>query len=70
MLAQSLARQLGPKNIHVFYAIIDGQIERGTKDDSGRMNPDDIAETYWTIAQQNKTCWAFEVDLRPFNEKW
>ena len=66
MLAQSLARDLGPKNIHVFYAIVDGGI--GKKD--GMVDPDEIAQTYWDIAKQPKSCWTFEFEVRPSVENW
>lgn len=70
MLAQSLARQLGPKGIHVFYAIIDGMISAEAAQESGKMNPDDIADTYWNLAVQNPSCWTHELDTRPFCENW
>jgi len=69
MLAQSLARDLGPKGIHVFLAIIDGQIKEN--DETNKcLNPDDIAESYYNIASQGKSAWTFEADLRPFQEQW
>jgi len=67
MLAQSLARDLGPKGVHVFYTIIDGQVR---VDEEGYMQPDDIAETYWNISNQKKTAWTFEADMRPYGENW
>ena len=70
MLAQSLARDLGPKNVHVFYNIIDGGVRPGAVDGGKHMDPDDIAETYWRVAQQKRSAWTFEVDLRPFCENW
>ena len=66
MLAQSLARDLGPKNVHVFYTIIDGGM--GKKD--GMADPDEIAQTYWDIAKQPKSCWTFEFEVRPSVENW
>ncbi|XP_023345642.1 uncharacterized protein LOC111714714 [Eurytemora carolleeae] len=69
MLAQSLARDLGPKGIHVFLAIIDGQIKEN--DETNKfLNPDEIAESYYNIASQGKSAWTFEADLRPFQEQW
>ena len=65
MLAQSLARELGPQNVHVFYTIVDG-----AEEDGKHMDPEDIAETYWRVAQQKRSAWTFEVDLRPFCENW
>merc|ERR1711953_866492 len=70
MLAQSLARDLGPKNVHVFYAIIDGGVRAGAEEGGKHMDPEDIAETYWRIAQQKRSAWSFEVDMRPFCETW
>ena len=70
MLAQSLARELGPQNVHVFYAIIDGGVRAGAEEGGKQMDPEDIAETYWRVAQQKRSAWTFEVDMRPFCENW
>ena len=70
MLAQSLARDLGPKNVHVFYNIIDGGVRAGAEEGGKHMDPEDIAETYWRVAQQKRSAWSFEVDMRPFCENW
>jgi len=67
MLAQSLARDLAPKGVHVFYTILDGQIR---DNEEGYMKPGDIAETYWSIASQKKSAWTFEADMRPYTENW
>ena len=76
-LAQSLARQLGPENIHVSYVIVDGVIglERTKKSmpdtpDEFFMDPDDIAQSVYFLTQQPKSAWTFELDLRPYGEKW
>ena len=76
-LAQSLARQLGPEQIHVSYVIIDGviDIERTRqmlpdRSDEFFMRPDDIAEAVFFLTRQNRQAWTFELDLRPFGEKW
>lgn len=75
-LAQSLARQLGSKGLHVALIIIDGVIdlprtrERFDKPDEFFLSPDDIAETVYRIAVQPKSAWSFEVDVRPFGEEW
>jgi len=73
MLAQSLARDLGPKNVHIFYVIIDGSVDKneapGTEQ-PGRLDPNAIAETYWNLSQQPKSCWTFELDVRPSVENW
>ncbi|KAJ8600928.1 hypothetical protein CTAYLR_005049 [Chrysophaeum taylorii] len=65
-LAQSLARQLGPKYVHVCLAIIDGAVGKG----EGRIDPDSIANTYWNLYSQDKSCWTFELDVRPSVENW
>ncbi len=76
-LAQSLAREFGPQGVHVFYAIIDGAIDlprsrerMPDKPEEFFLNADEIAETYWSIANQGRSAWAFEVDLRPHIENW
>ena len=68
LLAQSLARDLGPKGVHVGYFIIDGGIGDGS--DDSKLNPDDIADTYWHVASQPKSCWSFETEIRPSVENW
>jgi NAD(P)-dependent dehydrogenase (short-subunit alcohol dehydrogenase family) len=70
-LAQSMARELGPKNIHVAHFIIDGQIEPvGKKPErpDSQLSPEAIAETYFAVHRQHRSAWSFEVDLRPFVE--
>jgi NAD(P)-dependent dehydrogenase (short-subunit alcohol dehydrogenase family) len=80
-LAQSMARELGPENIHVAHSIIDGPIDtafiRDTfpaiyarKADDGLLQPDAIAEAYWQIHRQPRTAWTHELDLRPWSESW
>ena len=77
-LGQSLAREWGPKGIHVSHFIIDGLIDTDRvgrmlgKDfvEGSRMNPEDIAEVYLATAKQPRSVWGFEVDLRPSVEKW
>jgi NAD(P)-dependent dehydrogenase (short-subunit alcohol dehydrogenase family) len=66
-LAQSLARELGPKNIHVAHFLIDGGIRR---DEEGKLHPDAIAETYMNTYRQHRSAWSFEIDLRPWVEKF
>ncbi|MDJ0634011.1 MAG: SDR family NAD(P)-dependent oxidoreductase [Xenococcaceae cyanobacterium MO_188.B29] len=76
-LAQSMARYLDPEKIHVSYVIVDGVInlERTRKampdkPDDYFMHPDDIAESVFFLTQQPASAWTFELDLRPFGEKW
>lgn len=76
-LAQSMARHLGPEKIHVSYVIIDGiiNLERTRarlpdKPDEFFMEPDQIAESVYFLTQQPSQAWTFELDLRPFGEKW
>src|ERR1700731_1031115 len=76
-LAQSLARGLGPKGIHVAWINIDGSIDipgaRGLKPnlkDDDFLKPDAIAETYWHLAHQDKSAWTMELELRPFKENF
>jgi len=70
MLTQSLARDLGPKSVHVFYTIIDGSVKAGAEEKGKHMDPDHIAQTYWDMANQKSSSWTFEVDMRPFCENW
>ncbi|HSH08246.1 MAG TPA: SDR family oxidoreductase [Burkholderiales bacterium] len=80
-LAQSLARELGPKNIHVAHVVIDGAIDTAfirenfperyaLKDEDGIVNPEHIAEAYWQLHCQPRDAWTFELDLRPWMERW
>jgi len=76
-LAQSAAREFGPKNIHVAHFVIDGGIERPAGDarsaargEDGMLRPDAIADTYMAVYRQHRSAWAFEVDLRPWVEKF
>ena len=80
-LAQSMARELGPKGIHVAHSVVDGAIDtawirenfpdRAALDEEGGiLKPDDIAETYWHIHRQPRTAWTHEIDLRPWIESW
>ncbi len=73
-LAQAMARELGPKGIHVASVIIDGAIDSheriGQPPDEAALRPDHIAETYWQLHHQPRDAWTFEVDLRPWVEKF
>ena len=74
-LAQSMARELGPKNIHVAHFIIDGSIvdetrERYQTDDDSLLNADAIAQTYVSVLKQHRSAWTHEIDLRPWAENF
>ena len=74
-LAQSIARELSPQGIHVGHFVIDGAIksavrhEPADKPDS-MLDPDAIAETYWSVLQQPRSAWSQEVEMRPWVEKF
>jgi NAD(P)-dependent dehydrogenase (short-subunit alcohol dehydrogenase family) len=77
LLAQSMARRLGPDGIHVALAVIDGVIDmpvtRGflpDRPDHFFLQPSAIADAYFAVAGQDRSAWTFEFDLRPFGEKW
>lgn len=80
-LAQSMARELGPMNIHVAHVVVDGAIDTdfirtqfperyALKDEDGILDPEHIAENYWYLHRQPRDAWTFELDLRPWNERW
>ncbi|SMP63422.1 SDR family oxidoreductase [Noviherbaspirillum suwonense] len=80
-LAQSMARELGPKGIHVAHPIIDGAIDTAfirenfperyaLKDQDGIVDPRHIADTYWMLHQQPRSAWTHELDIRPWMEAW
>lgn len=74
-LCQSLARELSPRNIHVAHFVIDGVIyqpERGAPydDPDTTLHPDAIAQSYLAIADQDRSAWSWEVELRPYNESF
>ena len=74
-LAQSMARELSPQGIHVAHFVIDGGIrstarsEPADKPDS-MLDPDAIAESYWNVLQQPRSAWTWELELRPWVEKF
>ena len=77
-LSQSLARELGPQNIHIAHFIIDGSIASPGRDlsadnpssnvDDAMLEPDAIAEVYLSVLNQHRSAWSLEVDLRPWKE--
>jgi NAD(P)-dependent dehydrogenase (short-subunit alcohol dehydrogenase family) len=84
-VAQAMARELGPKNIHVAHLIIDSGVDTAwvrqrTEERLGKdtldanpdllMPPASVAGAYWQLYQQPKSAWTFEMAIRPFGEKW
>lgn len=74
-LAEAMARELGPRGIHVAHAVIDGQIDTPRvreafpeKDDHELLAPDAIADAYWDLVEQDPSAWTLELDLRPHVE--
>jgi NAD(P)-dependent dehydrogenase (short-subunit alcohol dehydrogenase family) len=85
-VAQSMARELGPKNIHVAHLVIDSSVDtewvrqriadrEGTNamenlDPNRLMRPAAVGDAYWQLYQQPRDAWTFEQEIRPFGEKW
>ena len=76
-LAQSMARSLGPKGVHVAYVIVDGVIDTpvtrsffSDRPDEFYLKPESIAEAVYALTVQDRSAWTFELDLRPFGESW
>jgi NAD(P)-dependent dehydrogenase (short-subunit alcohol dehydrogenase family) len=80
-LAQSMARELGPKNIHVAHTVIDGAIDSNfirdnvpnvdeLREKDALLDPNAIAQNYVMLHKQPRTAWTHELDLRPWTEKW
>ncbi len=74
-LASSLARELSPKGVHVAHFVIDGGIRSSARPDpndspDSLLDPDAIAETYWHVATQPRSAWTWEVELRPWVERF
>jgi NAD(P)-dependent dehydrogenase (short-subunit alcohol dehydrogenase family) len=80
-LAQSMARELGPRNIHVAHVVVDGAIDTefirttapelyAQKHLDAILNPEHIAANYWYLHSQPRDAWTFELDLRPYMERW
>ena len=83
-VAQSMARELGPKNIHVAHLIIDAGVdtawvrerraqlwgEQSLDNPDLLMPPASVANAYWQLYQQPRSAWTFEMEIRPFGEKW
>jgi NAD(P)-dependent dehydrogenase (short-subunit alcohol dehydrogenase family) len=85
-VAQSAARELGPKNIHVAHLVIDAGVDTqfvrdrikvregeealANLDPNRLMRPASVAEAYWQLYQEPRDAWSFEREIRPFGEKW
>jgi len=83
-LAQSMARELGPENLHVAHLVIDAGVDtawvRERLREAGRdpaalpegslMSPASVGEAYWMLHQQPRDAWTFELDVRPYRESW
>jgi NAD(P)-dependent dehydrogenase (short-subunit alcohol dehydrogenase family) len=85
-LAQSMARELAPQNIHVAHLVIDSGVDTqwvrdrirqregeealASLDPDRLMNPDAVAESYWQLYKQPRSAWTSEMEIRPFGEKW
>ncbi len=67
-LAQSMARELHPKGIHIGHFVLDGSIGDGVSQEENQLHPDAIAETYFQFHRQHRSAWAWEVELRPWVE--
>ncbi|MBI3678602.1 MAG: SDR family NAD(P)-dependent oxidoreductase [Proteobacteria bacterium] len=77
ILAESMARDLGPKGIHVAYIVIDAVIDLAWTRQRFAGKPDDffikpaaIADEAWHVAHQDRSAWSFNVEIRPFGESW
>lgn len=80
-VAQSAAREFGPKGIHVAHVVVDGAIDgeriasflpklKEQRGPDGLLDPDAIAENYWALHTQQRSAWTHEIDLRPWVEAW
>jgi NAD(P)-dependent dehydrogenase (short-subunit alcohol dehydrogenase family) len=77
ILAEAMARELGPKGVHVAYLVIDAVIDvpwarkrYSDAPDSFFIKPAAIADEVWHLLQQDRSAWSFNVEVRPFGEKW
>ena len=77
ILAEAMARDLGPKGVHVAYVVIDAVIDLAWtrqryagQPDSFFIKPAAIADEIWHLVQQDRSAWSFNVEIRPFGEKW
>jgi NADP-dependent 3-hydroxy acid dehydrogenase YdfG len=77
ILAEAIAREVGPKGVHVAYVMIDAVIDLAwtrqrypDASESFFVKPAAIAEEVWHVAHQDRSAWSFNVELRPFGETW
>ena len=84
MLCQTLNAEFAPKGIHVSHIVVDGSVDapdtlgkllgdkfeayKAMKGEDGVIDPSKLAETYWHLAHQHRSCWSFEVDVRPWTD--
>ncbi len=72
-LVQSMARELAPQNIHVAHVVIDGAVRGSGYPEStpdSQLDPDAIAQSMWHLVQQPRTAWSWEIEVRPWMEKF
>jgi len=76
-LAEAIARDLGPKGVHVAYVVIDAVIDVPwtrerfkEKTDDFFIKPAAIADEAWHVVHQDRSAWSFNVEIRPFHEPW
>jgi NAD(P)-dependent dehydrogenase (short-subunit alcohol dehydrogenase family) len=74
-LAQSMAREFSPQGIHIAHFVIDGGIRSATRSEQtdrpdSMLDPDAIAMSYWNVLQQPRSAWTWELELRPWVEKF
>jgi NAD(P)-dependent dehydrogenase (short-subunit alcohol dehydrogenase family) len=72
-LAQSLARELWPRGVHVAHVVIDGliaELRAGEEHNEPALDPNRIADAYWLLATQERSAWTLELDLRPHTEQF
>lgn len=80
-LVQALAREYGPRGVHVAHVVIDGVVDGDivqnrfggyieSLGEDGALLPDAVADAFWSIHQQHRSAWTHEIDLRPYKEAW
>ena len=74
-MAEDMARELGPEGIHLAHVVVDGQILPADgwapdRDRESYLDPDEIAESYWHLIEQDRSAWTLELDLRPHVEEF